>query len=695
MMNKKFGLKLVLLVVLMVVGVIASPKREAFAAADPVQVCAVSYADESILVIANGNTKILYATEMEAARGNWDSVEVISGNKLAVIDISWLSPSTENIIKIKGDDNETMSRVILLQKPTKLDVSINYSLLDNLASGATIGELLNIMTTEGSAATPITFLDLEWKKGEAGQWMSTGLLKKNLLESFLMKGTNLYFRIAPKDDVVSANSGAFDLGRYARTYAYHQPSFGDAGLTSANTLTFGTDYPDGTKGRRASGEVKLKIARKAVLPVTGIDGEEFMINIKYGQEYRVTATNGATTVKFVDWTKITDRYIKKMSFATMLGGTYNGITTAFPEMRIEVRNYSTSKASSSKITETQLEAQRTMPGTILPGPAPNNVDATNKNVYISYNGSKNIILQIPSASEENPYEYCVVKDGYTFDLSRASWTAITKGTIVKILSSKALDYSTLHIRQKEIKYRAAKDTSSAVAYKLASTIQTFKVNYPTIPFGPKNTIYTFTKGYTKELTIEVTLNVLGKLPFETQLKYIKLGTKDVPISGTPLIDPVIPDTGDISTQVYKMKIKLDVTALETMTNCTARALSIYYMNGTVDKTSSKLTIKNPTEALKLTTTTSPGTVDGTTSVAIASATGADNHLVFEITPKEVTGVKMEDKFAGTNVFSSGMNVTITAGQYLTIYELDINNYVMKYKSVLISASDIKQPGTTP
>jgi hypothetical protein len=688
MMKKIFNVKLVLFLVLIVFGVLYSPKQETLAAGTPVQVCAVSYVDESILVFINGNSKIYFANETEASRGNWDSIDVSPTDKIAVLDISWLSPNVENIIMIKGDNDQTKSRIILKEKPRKLDVSINYSQLDSLAPTDTIGGLLNIMATEGTGVNPITFSDLQWKKGDTGQWRGTNDLTKELLESYLIKGTNLYFRIAPVDDTVSATLGgvSFPIGDYTGSYAYTKPKF--TATTDADDLIYSTDYPDGTDGRRASSEVKLKIARKAVLPVTGIDGEEFTVDIKYGQEYRITATSGGSIVKSVDWTKVTDRTVKKLPLSAMLNYDYDGLTaaTSFPEMLIEIRNYSTSKASSSKITATQLDAQRVLPGSIITGAAPAGVTSADKNIYITYNGTKNVNIQIPSASEDNPYEYCVVRQGNSFNLEKASWTSITKGTIVKVLASKAVDFSTLYIRQKEIKYKAEKGSTSAVAFKLASTMQTFQVNYPFTPTAPKMT-YTYTKGYPTELNIDVTLNVAGKMPYETALRYLKLGTKDVPVDKVT----VTPDiSGGIDkNQVYTMRITLKGSALEVMANCTARALGIYYENGTVDKTSSKLTIKNPTAALGLTTTIAQGTAASTTAVTVSNALGTGNHYVYQVGTTQVTKVNTEDKFTTGIAFTSGMDVVITAGQYLTIYELTADDYVVRYKSILVESKDVK------
>ena len=702
MKRLKFNLQLLLLSALILVGLAILPAGHAYGAT-PVQVCAVSYTDESILVLNNGNSKIYYALEAEASRDKWEVLTVPSDANLddiSVIDISWLSSNVENIIMIKGDANDTQSTIIIKKKPMKLAVSINYTDLDSLGANDGIGSLINIMATEGDGNNPLTFDELQWSKGDSQRWLSTDILTKSLFESYLTKGVNLYFRIAPKDDIAIAKNGTskLDLSGAVSMFAYTNPFFyiqtdsnGDGIPDSISKIDVNNGifkdepYPDGTRGRRASSEVKLKITKQTTLPVAGVDGSKFNVNIRYGQEYRVTVETETTS-----WIKVTDRQAKPISLSAILSeiGDYDGLTKAFPEMKIEVREFATAKASASKITETKLNLQRTIKGVILEETAPSTLDG---NIYITYNGTKNINVTIPSASAENPYEYTVVKQGATFDLNKASWTSISKNTVVKIPSSKAVDFGTLYIRMKEIKYKAKTASSNAIAFQLASTVKIFDIRYPSAPAAAKTTLV-FTKGYSNadDVTITVKLNDVSKMPFETKLKSVKLGTRDVPATATVL--PKIDEGSQPNpNQEYTMKIVLKVDELAKMPNCTAKALSIYYDNGTVDKTSTKLTIKNPTPASGLTTNLEPGTAVGATALTVVNPIGADNVLVYQIGTAEVTGVNTEDVFSTGNAFTSGTDVSVTAGNYLTVYEINkTTKKVVKYKSVKVTADKIKQ-----
>ncbi len=684
MITKKRAIQLVLMLALVVLGIGGSRSQTAYAAS-AVKICAVSYIDESILVITNGNSKIYYATESDASRNNWEVIEVGTGEKVVAIDISWLSASTDNILKIKGDADSTQSRVTVKKIPQKLEVSIDYSSMESLAPNATIGQLLNIMATEGDGNYPINFQDLEWKKGDRGRWLDTSLLTRELLESYQAKGIYLYFRIKPVDAVITAN---VDISSLVSTFAYTKADLGIDSLTI-------TKYPDGTEGRRASKEVKLKIVKKAVLPVTGVDGSKFTVSMKYGQEYRVSVNNGA----FSQWKKITDRSVKEVSLNTIVNdSSMDGVTSGkeFLPMTIEVRQYATSKAAASKANTISLDKQRSI-GDIILGEVPAGADATNKNIYITYNGSKDFSITIPSASDTTPYEYTVVKDGASFDLNRASWTAITKNTTVKVISSKAPDLSKVYIRMKEIKYKAASSSKPAVAFALASSCKSFEVKYPGAPTTTKET-KVFTKGgYSGDIVIHYELNVSGKLPFETGVDLVKLGTQEVPFTftttATGTLDPNI---------VYTLDITISASTLEGMQNCTARALYVYFKNGSVDKTSVKLTIKSPTAASSLSATIKQGSNVGTTAFDVITPKAATSKFVYFISPSVVTGVNKEDTVDNVAVKAAAVspvnnvidksvdNIVVTANQYITIFEVDAGNHVLKYKSYQIDAAKIKQ-----
>ena len=666
--------KILIILSVAVAGVVLLPQYNVYAAVGPVQVVAVEYYENQIIVLNNGNQKICFASEVEASKNKWEVIQADPG-LYTMIDTSWLSSNVENILVIKGNEDitDTKSRVILTDKPLKLEISINYANMNELLDSESIAPMINIMTSVGTGANPIDFYDLEWKKGDDGQWQSTGNLTVGLLKKYLVKGTYLYFRIRAVDDVVTVTGIDFNDRR-------EKGITGGFLAVNPTLAALGTNYPDGRNGLRFSNEVKLKIAKKSSAMVYGVDGSKFTVEMKYGKEYSV---DGGST-----WVQVTDRAVRYLTLSTILGDdTVDGLTdtTGFPEMTIYVRNYATTKSASSKITEINLNKQRVQDKVIVEGKAPADaIEKGDKNIYITYNGNKNMVLQIPTASSNLQYEYCVFKKNVDFDINKAVWSSVTKGTAVKIIASKAVDGGTLYIRKKEIKSRAGSD----VDYELASTYLDYDINYPSIP-EIVNATYTFTKTYSGNITFTVVLNAVDKLPFETTIKSIKLGAKTV----NYVDPPVITTTAGVQT----MTVTLLATSLETLPNCYGKAITIVYGNGTVDKTSIKLTIQSPTAAGTLTVTSAAATTSGT-SFTMVTSKPAENTWKYVVTTTKITSVNTIDTIAKVapsatiNTITTGNsadNITITVGNYLTVFEVNAAGNIVKYNSVEITADKIK------
>ncbi|MGB4658207.1 MAG: hypothetical protein WBI07_03380 [Mobilitalea sp.] len=643
--GKELMSKGIVLLGMLMLGLFVLPTHSAYASG-PVSISKIDYANENMYVTNNGNAKIYFATEIDASKGRWDVLLADTGTTTE-IDFSWLTDTADNILKIKGDVDSTQVTVSIPQKIRKLDISISYSNLNMLAPTDTIASLLNVMTTEGTASSPVGYSDLEWKKGEDGNWRDSSFLTIHQLEKYLIKGTNLYFRIKAIDNV-----------------------------------------------RRASSETKLKIAKTTAPVVVGIDGTKFTAAIKYGKEYRIKTMVG-TVESTSAWIQVTDRSITSIPLATILDAaaaytTKDGTiaSLSFPAMTLQIREYATSKKAASKITEQKLNAQRTLQGKIKEEKVPVST-IPDYNIYVGYNGIKNITVTIPSASTEVPYEYAVVKTG-TLNMATTVWTSITKNTVTKILAAKAVQDGTLYVRMKEIKSKEATSSTLATAYALASTYDSFKINYPSIPVMPKST-FTYTKGYSTSIVFDVQLNTVGKNPFENSIKNIKLGTKA--LDYTFVIAPVMATPLDIN-KVYTMTITLNNirtgtsvgTPLEELANCFGKAVTINYANGTVDKTSLKLTVQKPTEAASLTASIAKDATTSVITVTTATAAATGNKMIYVYSPAAVTGKYIQDTMtAGTAFVSGDALVSPVAGQYVTIYEVtnDAKNNIVKYKSILI------------
>jgi hypothetical protein len=678
---------------IVVVGLYFLPVHIAFAAADTaVRVASVEYYEEQIIVLNNNNSKIYYATEVEASKNNWEVINADPG-LFTMIDFSWLTQTADYILVVKGDNDPTQSRIMLGKKPSKLEISVNYSNMESLAKDDTIATMVNIMSDVGDGLYPVTFDDLEWRKGTTGQWQTTRTLTVGLLEKYLVNGTYLYFRIRALDDVVKATYNNVPLslnderllGITGGIRSYDDPSkFKLVGTNPDGSVK----YPDGINGRRFSNEVKVRIVKQSAPMVYGIDGERFTAEIKYGKEYRIAVNNGTPS----DWIQVTDKLVKELPLLTMLNATQknpgNIITGEvkdheYPVMTIEIRDYATPKAAASKIKSTYLKKQRTLDqGQLISRAIQDDSLTNNNNIYISYNGDKNLIIQIPGASPDLPYEYCVFKDGEDFNMARAAWTSITKGTEVKILASKAVEGGTLYVRKKEIQSKKATATKAAVDFELASTYVTHEIKYPSMPEIADAT-YTFTKGYSGDVSFTVTL---GSDPFETSIQNIKMGTRDIEFT------PENIESGGVKT----IKVTLKKESLTSMTNCYNRYIYIYYTKGTVDKTSVKLTIQSPTPAGGLTVSIDEGSSLGTTTFTMVSSKGVNNKWVYVVGDNVIDKINTQDTLASktslTPINITGIiveNINVNLDQYLTIFELDKDGFIIKFKCIKITSEMLK------
>lgn len=645
----------IIMICLVLLGVCYLPKQTVYASATtgPITIKQVDYYDENIEINNNGNNRIYFATENEAASDKWDVIKVEGGSDgFTTIDISWLSPRSENVLVFRGDVYPQEKRVTLLPQAKKLEVTIDYSNIGSLQKTDNIGNLLNIMTSEGNANDPIRFSDLQWRKGENGNWKAISLLTVAELEKLQIRGTDLYFRLRAIND----------------------------------------DGGNGTDGRRASQAVKLKIAKKEIAQTVNVDGSKFTADIGYGEEYRI---KGETK-----WNKVTDKSKKRTDLSEIAiskdsASNADGLTydTHFGEMTIEVRKSATSKKAASKIEEIKINEQRVINPVNLKAGQPLVIDETDNNIYISYSGQKYVVLTIPTASVDLPYEYCVLEED-EFDLEKAKWVAVTKNTPVKISATKAKDNYHLFVRKKEIKYNKAKK----VGFELASTPVSWEINYPSLPVISKAS-YTYIKDMPIPVTFDIILNQANKVPYETMIETIKLGSQSINFEET-YPEGFDPDNPGIPITSIVLKVTLDQAQMNEMTNTTNRALYITFKNGTMDKTSIKLTIKDQTSAPSLNASVKVGTAANSTILTVTKVP-TENKVFYNIGPKQ-EGVKIGTVLLGENnkeLSADGEEVitgiTVADDLYLNVYEVIYTEdeptkyYVIKYKAIKLTNSNVK------
>lgn len=194
-----------------------------------------------------------------------------------------------------------------------------------------------------------------------------------------------------------------------------------------------------------------------------------------------------------------------------------------------------------------------------------------------------------------------------------------------------------------------------------------------------------------KIEFNIKLNAAGRDAYETELRSIKLGTRDIvySVKYTPEINESSPFD---KTNAYIMTVTLDQTSLKNTPNCTNKALTITFMNGTVDKTSIILTVKNPTKALALTASASAGAV-GKTKVTVSTSLGKNNAYCYLITSDSMADkVFVEDmisNYPAAQPFSSGDEITVAENTYLTIIEYNtVTGHFVKYKTIPVTSQII-------
>ena len=91
-----------------------------------------------------------------------------------------------------------------------------------------------------------------------------------------------------------------------------------------------------------------------------------------------------------------------------------------------------------------------------------------------------------------------------------------------------------------------------------------------------------------------------------------------------------------------------------------------------------------------------GTSANRTVITINEAAGLGNSLVYKVGNTQITGLSVEDTIADGTVFVSGTTgITVTAGQYVTVYEINASNKIVKYVSRQIAATEIQYFSADP
>lgn len=303
-MNRKIAFKQTLLFVLMCLFLPMMIKTEA-KAASIVEVKQINYDEAYMLIEPNGNTKVYYSDAKEEV---WNEVE---GKKLAsgylVLDISWISVTSDYELHLKGDDVETVVSVTLPKQNKSFSVSFD--------------KLDGILIFENEAGAKY----FEWRKSTAYDWSNpvpvsmSGTSGKTFLqqiEELRVKGAKIYVRLPQ---------------------------------TVGNSAT--------SAGKRQSKEVLVTIPKRNNAPSVTINSTKLTLNTKTTQEYKVYSIGGTLTGAN-KWLEAE----KNMSVTEIAPyALYTEKNTNPRDVIIAIRTKETEKATYSKTLYLTIPAQETAP----------------------------------------------------------------------------------------------------------------------------------------------------------------------------------------------------------------------------------------------------------------------------------------------------------------------------------------------
>ncbi|MBP5304687.1 MAG: hypothetical protein J6Z02_02455 [Lachnospiraceae bacterium] len=200
-----------------------------------------------------------------------------------------------------------------------------------------------------------------------------------------------------------------------------------------------TPYKNGTgildTGYRTSKEITVSIPKRANAPTVSVNLTKLTVNTNDSQEFSL---DGGLT-----WTDCD----KNMAVSDILNGKASG--------SVKIRKAATEKAGYSK-SATLVIPER--------GAAPTGVS--------HYTENKMFVVQINGASVQEPYEYAVIKPGYSFDETSTPWRGISSSKPVKINKMTAPAGSVICVRKKGKAANASKGIALTLPSKYTQIVVT-------------------------------------------------------------------------------------------------------------------------------------------------------------------------------------------------------------------------------
>jgi hypothetical protein len=199
-------------------------------------------------------------------------------------------------------------------------------------------------------------------------------------------------------------------------------------------------------GMRQSKEISVSIVARAAAPSVKVNASKLTLNTSASMEYYDQVTGL--------WIECSSNMsLDEIAPQVFYENGANAVT-------LQIRKAATTSAPYSKTAKITIPGQAAAP---LIGDQ--SADVTH---YIM---NSKLILQFNKATTKNVYEYAIVKAGYSFDVSKASWRTAATSSIITLTSSSAPEGCTIYVRKK------GTDASATASLDLSSAVNSFTVTY--------------------------------------------------------------------------------------------------------------------------------------------------------------------------------------------------------------------------
>ncbi len=272
-------------------------------AAESLSVEEINYYNSTITLRLDANdTKVFLSN---ATQKKWEYIPAVietkNGSKIAVMDISWVSVSSNFVLSFKGDASTEAIKVTLPKQTSNLKVTYN-------------------MATSSLSFTNASESEIQWKKKEAMSWNDYDASSfSSQLSTFIDNGAMLVFRKKPVNGTSVENPGS-----------------------------------------RAGKEVSLSIAKKTAAPTIVLDDEKMTVTLKKGMTYRYVDENGEP-LGTGEWETALDND-KEMALSVIAAQAMFDTmhSTAGSDVYIQFRKNATSSSQMSRNKTVKIPAQENM-----------------------------------------------------------------------------------------------------------------------------------------------------------------------------------------------------------------------------------------------------------------------------------------------------------------------------------------------